>query len=170
MIWKSEINPGNIMLSMDILITSHNCVIAQYSPLIINTCSSNYRLSPSGIAGRGLWLRCTAERHCSCEPPRGSRTSPAWSRQPRRSRTSSRRPRCLLPAQRPADRSRTPHGRHRGTGGTPAEGKTCPENAHGKISLKVRAALQQEEASGRNKKRENKKKIPREEEEDEGAV
>lgn len=126
-----------------------NCAI----PLIINTCSNSYRLSPSGIAGRGLWLRCTAERHCSCEPPRGSRTSPAWSRQPRRSRTSSRRPRCLLPAQRPADRSRTPHGRHRGTGGTPAEGKTCPENAHGKISLKVRAAQQQEEASGRNKKK-----------------
>lgn len=88
-----------------------------------------YHLSPSGIWGRGLWLRCTAERHCSYEPPMGFRTSPAWSRQPRRSLMSSRRPRWFLPGQSPAARHRTPHGRRWGTGDTPAEAKTCPEYA-----------------------------------------
>lgn len=88
-----------------------------------------YHLSPSGIWGRGLWLRCTAERHCSYEPPMGFRTSPAWSRQPRRSLMSSRRPRWFLPGQSPAARLRTPHGRRWGTGDTPAEAKTCPEYA-----------------------------------------
>lgn len=117
-----------------------------------------YHLSPSGIWGRGLWLRCTAERHCSYEPPMGFRTSPAWSRQPRRSLMSSRRPRWFLPGQSPAARLRTPHGRRWGTGDTPAEAKTCPEYACSKSLPKSQERKKERWCRKKERKKESPKK------------
>lgn len=121
-----------------------------------------YHLSPSGKWGRGLWLRCTAERHCSYELPMGFRTSPAWSRQPRRSLMSSRRPQWFLPGQSPAARLHTPHGRHWGTGDTPAEGKTCPEYACSKSLPK--SQVRKKRKMMQEKRKEKKEGIPQKEE------
>lgn len=89
-------------------------------------------LSPSEKWARGPRRRHKAERHCSLGPT-GFRTPPASSRARRRLKRSSRRPPCLPPGQRPVARPRTPHdGRHWGTGGTPAEGKTCPGRGGGR--------------------------------------